>query len=137
MAAAHLSVQKVKTTHNVADILTKAAGRETLERHKRTIGLRHVDEHSSQKELRLGKCRAQSSNACMCILFGSGTAVLLRQTCQYGLTTKCQLMVWIFEVDQRNVRDQMRMEFGLWSVIAKGYDVSCWMWSRRGTRTVS
>ena len=53
VAAAHLSVQKVKTTHNVADILTKAAGRETLERHKRTIGLRHVDAHSCQKELRL------------------------------------------------------------------------------------
>ena len=45
VAAAHLSVQKV--------ILKKAAGRETLERHKRTIGLRHVDAHSSQKELRL------------------------------------------------------------------------------------
>ena len=53
MAAAHLSVHKVKTTHNIADILTKAAGRETLERHKRTFGLRHVDAHSSQKELRL------------------------------------------------------------------------------------
>ena len=29
----------------------KSAGRETLERHKRTIGLRHVDAHRSQKEL--------------------------------------------------------------------------------------
>ena len=63
VAAAHLTVQKVRTTHNVADILSKAAGRETLERHRRTIGLRHVN--------------AQSSNACMCILFGSSTAVLL------------------------------------------------------------
>ena len=53
VAAAHLSVQKVKTTHDIADILTKAAGRETLERDKRTSGLRHVDAHSSQKELRL------------------------------------------------------------------------------------
>ena len=53
MATAHLSVQMVKTTHNIADILTEAAGRETLERHKRTIGLRHVDAHSSQKELRI------------------------------------------------------------------------------------
>ena len=49
----------------------------------------------------------------------------------YGLTAKCQLMVGIFEINQRHVRDQMRMEFGQWSVIAKGYDVSCWMWSRR------
>ena len=32
---------------------TKAASRATLERHKRTIGLRHVNAHSSQKELRL------------------------------------------------------------------------------------
>ena len=38
--------------HNIADILTKAASRETLERQKRTIGLRHVSAHSSQKELR-------------------------------------------------------------------------------------
>ena len=52
VAAAHFSVQKVKTTHNVADILTKAAGRETLERHTRAIGLRRVDANSSQ-ELRL------------------------------------------------------------------------------------
>ena len=48
VAAAHLSVQQIKTTHNIA---TKSAGRETLERHKRTIGLRHVDAHRSQKEL--------------------------------------------------------------------------------------
>ena len=53
VAAGHLSIQKIKTTHNIADILTKAASRETLERHKRTIGLRHVNAHSSQKELRL------------------------------------------------------------------------------------
>ena len=48
-----------------------------------------------------------------------------------GLTAKCQLVVWIFEIYQRNVRDQMRMEFGLWSVAAEGYDVSCWLeeWS--------
>ena len=53
VAAGHLSIQKIKTKHNTADILTKAASRETLERHKRTIGLRHVNAHSSQKELRL------------------------------------------------------------------------------------
>ena len=53
MAAGHLSIQKIKTKHNIADILTKAARRETLERHKRTIGLRPVNAHSSQKELRL------------------------------------------------------------------------------------
>ena len=47
------------------------------------------------------------------------------------MTAKCQLTVWIFEIYQRNVRDQMRMEFGLWSVVAKEYDVSYWMWSRR------
>ena len=40
-------------------------------------------------------------------------------------------MVWIFEIYQSNVRDRMRMDFGLWSVIAQGYDVSYWMWSRR------
>ena len=40
-------------------------------------------------------------------------------------------MVWFFEMYQRNVRDWMRMEFGLWSVVAKGYDVTYWMWSRR------
>ena len=40
----------------------------------------------------------------------------MRQTSQCGLTAKCQLMVWIFEIHQRNVRDRMRMEFGLWSV---------------------
>ena len=43
----------------------------------------------------------------------------------------CGMMVWMFEIYQRNVRDQMRMDFGLWSVIAKGYDVSNWMRSRR------
>ena len=46
-------ISQYKTTHDIADILTKAATREALERHKRTIGLRHVDAHSSQKELRL------------------------------------------------------------------------------------
>ena len=40
-------------------------------------------------------------------------------------------MVGIFEKHQRNVRVQIRMEFGLWSVVAKGYDVSYWMWSKR------
>ena len=54
VAAAHLSVQKIRTTHNPADILTKAASRATLERHKKMLGLRHVEAHSSQKELRLG-----------------------------------------------------------------------------------
>ena len=47
VAAGHLSIQKIKITHNIADILTKAASRETLERHKRTIGLRPVNAHSS------------------------------------------------------------------------------------------
>ena len=45
VAAGHLLIQKIKTTHNIADILTKAASRETLERHKRTIGLRRVNAH--------------------------------------------------------------------------------------------
>ena len=36
VAALHLSIQKIKTTHNIADVLTKAASREKLERHKRT-----------------------------------------------------------------------------------------------------
>ena len=46
-------IQKVKTTQNLADIVTKAASRETLERHRKMIGLRHVEAHRSQKELRL------------------------------------------------------------------------------------
>ena len=29
-------------------------------------------------------------------------------------------MVWIFEINQRSVRGQMRMVFGLWNVVAKG-----------------
>ena len=53
VAAPHLTVQKIKTTQNPADILTKAASRETLERHRKKIGLRHVEAHRSQKELRL------------------------------------------------------------------------------------
>ena len=53
VAGAHLSVQTVRTAQNPADILTKASGKETLERHRKTIGLRHVEVHSSQKELRL------------------------------------------------------------------------------------
>ena len=52
VAATHLTVQKVGTTQNPADILTKAVSRERLERHRKKIGLRHVEAHSSQKELR-------------------------------------------------------------------------------------
>ena len=51
-------VQTRYTTENPADILTKAASRETLERHRKIIGLRHVEAHSSQKELRLGSLAA-------------------------------------------------------------------------------
>ena len=58
VAASHLTVQKVRTTGNPADIVTKAASRETLERHRKMIGLRHVEAHSSQKELRLGSLAA-------------------------------------------------------------------------------
>ena len=48
MVTKHLSAQQNKTTHNIADILTKEAGRRrTLEWHKRTSGAR-----SGQKELR-------------------------------------------------------------------------------------
>ena len=72
MAAAHLSVQKVKVTHNIADMLTKAASRETLERHKRTIGLRHADAHSSQKELRLEI--VEHSNPMLACAFSSDQA---------------------------------------------------------------
>ena len=46
-------------------------------------------------------------------------------------------MVWIFEIYQRNARDRMRMEFGWWNVVAKGYDVSYWDVEQKGTRTVS
>ena len=51
VAAGHLSTQKIKTTHNIADIQ-----RQQAEKHwndTRTIGLRHINAHSSQKELRL------------------------------------------------------------------------------------
>ena len=51
VAASHLTVQKVKTTQNPADILTKAASRETQEKHRKMIRLRHVEGHRSQKEL--------------------------------------------------------------------------------------
>ena len=53
VATSHLTVQKIKTTQNPADILTKAASGETLERHRKKIGLRHVEAHRSQEELRL------------------------------------------------------------------------------------
>ena len=53
VAPGHLSIQKIKTTYNIVDILTMAASRETSERHKRTIRLRHVTAHCSQNELRL------------------------------------------------------------------------------------
>ena len=43
VAASHLTVQKVGTTQNPADTL----------RHRKKIGLRHVEAHSSQNELRL------------------------------------------------------------------------------------
>ena len=106
LAAAHLSVQKVKTTHNIADILTEAAGRETLERHKRTIGLRHVDAHSSQKELRIDS--VEHSHPMLACAFSSDQAQQFSydKSSQYGLTAKCQPIVWIFEIYQRNVRAQ-------------------------------
>ena len=47
VAASHLAVQKVKTTQNPADILTKAASREALKRHRKVIGLRHVEARRS------------------------------------------------------------------------------------------
>ena len=53
VAAAHVSVQKVKGTLNPADNLTKAASRETQEKHRKMLGLRRVGAHSSQRELRL------------------------------------------------------------------------------------
>ena len=40
VAASHLTIQQVKTTQNPTDNLTKAASRETLERHREMIGLR-------------------------------------------------------------------------------------------------
>ena len=52
VVAAHVSVQKAKGTQNPADILTKAASRETPERHRKILGLRRVEAHSSQKEYR-------------------------------------------------------------------------------------
>ena len=53
VAASHLTVQKVQSTQNPADILTKAASKETLEKHRKMIRLNHVEAHRSQKELRL------------------------------------------------------------------------------------
>ena len=72
MAASHHSVQKVKATHNSADILTKATDREALERHNRTVGLRHVDAHSNQKELRLES--AEHSHPMLACAFSSDQA---------------------------------------------------------------
>ena len=40
VAAPHLTELKVRTTQNSADILTKAASRETQERHRKMLGLR-------------------------------------------------------------------------------------------------
>ena len=54
VAAAHLTVQKVKTAQNPSDILTEAANGETLERHRKMLGFRHVEAHSTEKEVRLG-----------------------------------------------------------------------------------
>ena len=51
MAAGHLSIQKIKTTHNIADICPKGSKQRNIG--TRTIGLRHVNAHSGQKELRL------------------------------------------------------------------------------------
>ena len=62
VAAAHLTVQKVRTTQNPADIPTKAGSREALERHRKMSGLRHVEAHSSQKELRLESRKQFDSN---------------------------------------------------------------------------
>ena len=52
VSAAHLTVQKVRTTQNPPDILIEAASREKLERRRKMLGLRRVKAHSSQKELR-------------------------------------------------------------------------------------
>ena len=48
VAAAHLLVQKVKCAQSPADILTKAAIRETLDRHREVLGLRRVEAHTNQ-----------------------------------------------------------------------------------------
>ena len=53
VAAAYVSLQKVKGAQNAADIFNKAASREILERHRKMMGLRQVEPLSSQKELRL------------------------------------------------------------------------------------
>ena len=45
--------RRSKGTQNPADIFTKAASRETVEKHRKMLGLRQVEAHSSQKELRL------------------------------------------------------------------------------------
>ena len=62
VAAARVSVRKVKGTQNPADILTKAASRETLERDRKMLGLRQVEAHSSQKGLRLESLDRKSNN---------------------------------------------------------------------------
>ena len=64
VAAAHFTIQKVGTTQNPADILTKAASRETLERYRKMFGLRRDESHSSQKELRLGSLAANQCPKC-------------------------------------------------------------------------
>ena len=51
VAHGHLHIGRVSTHHNMSDILTKACGRETLQRHMKRMGLIPVIPHARQKKL--------------------------------------------------------------------------------------
>ena len=106
VAAGHLSRQKFKTTQNIVDILTEAASRETSERRKRTLGLRDVNAHSSQKELRL-VCMEHSHPLLACALSSD-------QVKQFSCDKLSQSHIW-YDINKKR----------------SGSDVSYWMQSRR------
>ena len=59
----NLTVQKVRTTQNPAGIFTKEASRETLERQRKMLGLRHVEARGSLS-LAANPVRAQECAIC-------------------------------------------------------------------------
>eukprot|EP00971_Amphidinium_carterae_P182258 3616972-Amphidinium_carterae.1 len=62
VALRHIQIIKVKGVDNPSDILTKAVGRETLERHLKSIGLEEVRPHKLHRGIVAGiSCSAGSS----------------------------------------------------------------------------
>ena len=90
VAAAHLTVEKVRTTQNPADILTKAASRETLERHRKMLGLRHVEAHSSQKDIRQGSLAADPARATECATCGEPADMSRTSTGEFTVLWFCR-----------------------------------------------